>query len=209
MSRLDDVRHLLSTGRASPYDIDTDGYSVLHYAVNHNAYAICKLLVQSGADPLQKDCNGLSPASSAFQFAIRDSSCDMATALSTGLFPAIDESLQFTRLHKIVCRLSPGSLGEQLQLDDTDIDVQDDLGRTPLSWAATLGDAEALALLREAGANIMIADRRGRQPIHCADAFGSFKMMGRFWKLALTLMQAILLAEHFFISSRTGQRKRC
>jgi len=129
---MDRVKRAFSTGTASLYDIDVDGYSVLHQAVNSCFYVICETLAQLGASPLVKDYRGMSAAHAAFQIATFDTEDEFSTACSTWIFSTFDESLGFTRFHKIVCHLGPGSLDEQLQLDDADVDVQDIYGRTAL-----------------------------------------------------------------------------
>ena len=46
------------------------------------------------------------------------------------------------------------------------VDSRGDDGQSPLHWMATLGDAVAIRLLVEAGANINAVDNKGNTPLH-------------------------------------------
>lgn len=68
------------------------------------------------------------------------------------------EQIGFPTLHSIVLGLEDGSLEEEILKPDTDIDAQDRLGYTALSWAAQRNDNNALRLLLQHRANPNIKD---------------------------------------------------
>jgi ankyrin repeat protein len=60
-----------------------------------------------------------------------------------------------------------------------EIDVADDAGRTPLSWAAGSGADDQVAYLLNRGANPATTDRLGRRPLHFAVFSGDEKVVRR------------------------------
>lgn len=94
------------------------------------------------------------------------------------LFPLSDGGLderQFSRLHKIVLGMLPNSLKEDLEISTSSINEGDNLGRTPLFWAASRGDIEAVSLLLEYGADPKISGNTG--PLHAAGGGGHSEIL--------------------------------
>jgi ankyrin repeat protein len=58
------------------------------------------------------------------------------------------------------------------------IDATDSLGVTPLAWAASLGEEDAVEMLMERGADVDSADHRGSTPLHKAAARGHEGVVG-------------------------------
>ena len=81
------------------------------------------------------------------------------------------ETYGFTDLHIAVLRLEPSSISTD-QITQTTrklIDQQDFIGRTALSWAAELGDADQIRRLLTRGADPNVVDLSGTTPFqHCA-----------------------------------------
>ena len=59
----------------------------------------------------------------------------------------------FSDLHKLILNIRPGNLEEELRKSTAALDAVDFTGRSPLSWAAKRGEAEAVRLLLEYGAD--------------------------------------------------------
>jgi ankyrin repeat protein len=79
------------------------------------------------------------------------------------LFPqdkgGLDER-QFTRLHKCVLALIGTKIDQELEISTALINVQDNVGRTPLFWAARRGDSNALKVLLEHGADPLLSSEK-------------------------------------------------
>jgi len=74
----------------------------------------------------------------------------------------------FSDLHKIVLRIRPGNVQQELQSSINVLDTVDSTRRSPLSWAAQRGEAEAVRVLLEYGANPNNEDKTNRTPLHYA-----------------------------------------
>lgn len=75
---------------------------------------------------------------------------------------------KFSDLHKIIIRIRPGNIHEELQRSTADIDTVDSTGRSPLSWAAQRGEAEVVRVLLEHGADPNNNDITKMTPLHYA-----------------------------------------
>lgn len=84
-------------------------------------------------------------------------------ALSGGIDWA-DEH-EFTTMHRIVTGLSSKDLETELQLHPEDIDKQDSLGRSPISWAAARGNEGHITSLLAYGADPNILDVQLSGPV--------------------------------------------
>ena len=80
------------------------------------------------------------------------------------------EARQFTVLHRIVLNLlpAPRDLTQELSNSTRIIDVADSEGRTPLSWAAEVGNVQAVETLLEYGASTSTKSVIGMTPLHFA-----------------------------------------
>ena len=76
----------------------------------------------------------------------------------------IDEE-GYTQLHRVILGLSMARLDEAIAMQPGSINALDALGRTPLMWAASRGEEDAVALLLEAGANPDVFDVYGNGAI--------------------------------------------
>ena len=75
---------------------------------------------------------------------------------------------RFTDLHKIVVNIRHGTIREELQRSTGALDIVDITRRSPLSWAAQKGDAEAVRVLLEYGADPNNSDNTNMAPLHYA-----------------------------------------
>ena len=74
----------------------------------------------------------------------------------------------FTDLHKIILDVRHGNIHLELQRSTATLDVVDSTGRSPLSWAAQRGKAEAVRALLEYGADPNNNDVTNMTPLHWA-----------------------------------------
>ncbi|KAH0565748.1 hypothetical protein GP486_000845 [Trichoglossum hirsutum] len=78
------------------------------------------------------------------------------------------ETQQYSTIHKIVLGLSKLDLNSQLEDSTFAIDTPDLVGRTPLWWASTRGDEEAVRILLAYGASLEIKSRHSPGVLHVA-----------------------------------------
>ncbi|KAK0652667.1 hypothetical protein B0T16DRAFT_443837 [Cercophora newfieldiana] len=175
---LEGIRALFTTRVAFPNDVDFDfGQTALHYAIDSGQYAVCRFLLDAGADPTIESDYGASPVQQATSIVLSQNTLAGAAGKSDGgmldLFPGSEhfESWEFSRLHRIVLGLEPGGdlTREILSCSSPSmLDELDSRGRTPLYWAALRGDENAVKQLLLGGANPRIADSLGVTPLHVA-----------------------------------------
>jgi ankyrin repeat protein len=100
----------------------------------------------------------------------------MAETLS-GLF--LDQGYMdnrgFTPLHKIASGIVNHDLDQYLTLTDVEIDSQDTMGHTPISYAAWKGNWIHVEVLLRHGANPTIPDTIDRTPLHLASESGDVR----------------------------------
>ncbi|KAF2966704.1 hypothetical protein GQX73_g6874 [Xylaria multiplex] len=166
---IDGLKGLFKRGLASPRDVsDTRGYSLLQWALYANQFETVRFLALQGADPdyRPKATTDLSPRTKANDLLLQGVSKtieDALVSLSGGSDWADEQD--FTTLHRIVTGLSSKNLETELQEHPEDIDKQDGLGRSAISWAAARGNEEHIVLLLSYGANPNILDNSLSGPV--------------------------------------------
>ncbi len=90
------------------------------------------------------------------------------------------EELGFTRLHKLLLGIIPGSVQSELQFSQAVLNSSDSKGATALLWAVQLKNIDATRQLLDAGAVPNLADNMGSTPLHYA------------WALPFELYDALL-----------------
>jgi ankyrin repeat protein len=93
------------------------------------------------------------------------------------LFPVDEGGLderQFTRIHKCVLGIIGSSLLDELNISTSNINDQDNTGRTPLFWACSRGDEISVRLLLQFGAKQISSGKIGAKdsPLHAASQAG-------------------------------------
>ncbi|KAI0156939.1 ankyrin repeat-containing domain protein [Xylariaceae sp. FL1272] len=166
---IEGLKGLFTKGLASPRDVsETRGYSLLRWALYANQFETVKFLTLQGADPdyRPKATTDLSPRTKANDLLLQGVSKTVENALMalSGGSDWADEQ-EFTTLHKIVTGLSLRDLETELQEHPEDIDKQDALGRSAISWAAARGNEEHVTLLLTYGANPNILDNSLSGPV--------------------------------------------
>jgi ankyrin repeat protein len=170
-------------GKASPFDIDLDGAFLLNSALRYDKYQMCQYLVSKGADLYQEDQSGFSSYHVAWDMVLSEPKTTSRNNFIIDLFlqeGGLDER-QFNRIHKIVLELIGTPLEADLGTSTAPIDEPDNLGRTPLFWAAIRGDDHRVRLLLEHGASPHIRATKGnakaKTPLHAAARSGNHKCL--------------------------------
>ncbi len=173
------VQKLYSSGTASPWDVNTLGGSLLHYATDHEHWDLCHFLVREGVTTETEDDFTNSPVSIVWQKILSRTLTGDESSRMAGLFSDTDylETRQFTILHKIVLDLIPRTLESELEFSTKDLDSVDSSGRTCASWAAARGDSETMGTLLRYGANVNICDGQGASPLHHATSVACINLL--------------------------------
>lgn len=138
-----------------------------------------QFLLQEGADLFQEGPSGVTPPG--FMMALEKLYTDPnmprseRTVLEEMLpLDTIIEMAGLSPLHKVVLGIRCLDLGELLRLDVCPVDQMDYSGRTSLQWAAAKGDAAAISMLLEAGAQLEYKTRlRSESPLLIACRTGA------------------------------------
>jgi ankyrin repeat protein len=178
------LKLLFDAGKASPFDVDPDGTFLLNSALRYDKYQMCQYLVSKGADLYQEDQSGFSPYHIAWDMVLSEPKNTPRNNFIISLFPQEEGGLderQFNRIHKIVLELIGTPLEAELGISTASIDEPDNLGRTPLFWAASRGDDHRVRLLLEHGASPQIRATKGnakaKTPLHAAARSGNHECL--------------------------------
>eukprot|EP00063_Salmo_salar_P071140 XP_014045975.1 PREDICTED: transient receptor potential cation channel subfamily A member 1-like isoform X3 [Salmo salar] len=150
--------------------------SPLHYAASHGHISTIQLIVQlTGPDELSaSDEEGNTSLHWAVQRTQRES---CACLLDLGANPNILNLSLMSPLHMAVS-LGHNTLIELLlSHSNTDVNLEGDLGNTPVMLACCVDNHEALHLLFKYGARLCQQNKLGHYPIHAAAFAGAKKSM--------------------------------
>ncbi|RSL89936.1 hypothetical protein CEP51_000961 [Fusarium floridanum] len=172
------VRRILETNRAALLDVTSDGRTVLMAALRgpspwEKALETIKLLLQAGADPDQEDDNGNTMRIKVAK-EIMKSPDRYKSAQLQEIFPMYKSAdiLESTFLHKIIVGQCHVDITTLLQSRSPDIlaqiDEPDIVGETPLMYAVQLGHTDQVKALIDAGADVNIKRKNGRQALNGA-----------------------------------------
>eukprot|EP00041_Stephanoeca_diplocostata_P030942 m.949363 g.949363 ORF g.949363 m.949363 type:complete len:1074 (-) comp23852_c0_seq1:2306-5527(-) len=149
---------------------DVDGLSALMFAMHHGQARHAMILIQLGADTLEKDAQGKLPLHWAADLGdleltrclleVNDTVDDIVELDAEGTAPL---HLSVARGHievvKLMVDMRPSS----------DFNVRDNTGRTPLHWAAASGYVDIVSLLCEVDSvDVNISDNYGATACHYA-----------------------------------------
>ncbi|XP_026998616.2 transient receptor potential cation channel subfamily A member 1a isoform X2 [Tachysurus fulvidraco] len=155
---------------------DDGGASPLHYASSKGHIRVINLIVQiAGSQELDiVDDDGNTPLHWAVQ---QDQLGSCSLLLSLGANPNILNKAALSPLHLAVSLRHNHIVEQLLTHSETDVNLEGDLGNTPLILAASLDNHEALLMLQKNGARLCCQNKLGLFPIHAAAFAGAKRSM--------------------------------
>lgn len=164
------MQKLFETKKLSAKYTDEEGITPLHWAAINNRYAMCKFLLDSGADVNAK--GGESVATPAMWAAQRCHYYIVNLLLQHGADPLLTDAQGYTILH--LATIDGNAFLVVLLLhQEIPVDIADPQGHTGLMWAAYKGYPACVDLFLRWGANVNVADDGGLTPLHWALVRGS------------------------------------
>ncbi|OJD13323.1 hypothetical protein AJ78_06214 [Emergomyces pasteurianus Ep9510] len=173
LSRLGEIgaiQKLFESGKFDARYTDEEGITPLHWAAINNQYALCKFLLNSGADVNAK--GGESVATAAMWAAQRCHYYIVNLLLQHGADPLLTDIQGYNILH--LATIDGNAFLIVLLLhQEIPVDVPDPQGHTGLMWAAYKGFPACVDLFLRWGANVNAVDDGGLSPLHWALVKGS------------------------------------
>ncbi|KAJ5234523.1 uncharacterized protein N7469_003691 [Penicillium citrinum] len=164
------MQNLFATKNLTANHRDAEGITPLHWAAINNQYAMCKFLLDSGADVNAK--GGESVATPAMWAAQRCHYYIVNLLLSYGADPLLTDVQGYNILHLATIDGNAFLLVLLLH-QEIPVDVVDQQGHTGLMWAAYKGYPTCVDLFLRWGANANAVDEGGLTPLHWALVKGS------------------------------------
>ncbi|XP_017351760.1 transient receptor potential cation channel subfamily A member 1a [Ictalurus punctatus] len=155
---------------------DGGGAAPLHYASSKGHIRVINLIVRiAGSQELDvADDEGNTPLHWAVQ---QDQSGSCSALLSLGANPNILNKASLSPLHLAVSLRHNHIVEQLLTHSGTDVNLEDDLGNSPLLLAASVDNHEALLILHKNGARLCCQNKLGHFPIHAAAFSGAKRSM--------------------------------
>ncbi len=156
---------LLVTRGANVNLTPKDDWPFLHYVAWNDDRELVELLLAHGARLNVKDENGMTE----FRIAISRGHRDLAEFL-------VSKGVEAPAFHLAACLGDLGSVKRYLE-KGTNVDTKDELGWTPLYWAASTAQEEVAEFLISKGADIDVRTNNNRTPLHQAARSGAAKLV--------------------------------
>ncbi|KAL9116136.1 MAG: hypothetical protein Q9227_000505 [Pyrenula ochraceoflavens] len=161
------IKGLLERRKAHVHNVNSRGLTPLHCALWGGHMDAIKVLLAAGADPLFEDDEGLPAISWAVKWLYghhaRSKICErLGDMLPWSKF--FDE-YGFSYLHRIAIGHLPVDIEEALPAHRLQMNLKDEIGRTPLHYAALRGNATAIKALLEGGADVDAKSCKGDTPL--------------------------------------------
>jgi len=173
LARTGDVAAMQALFDDEEYDAtytDDEGITPLHWAAINNQYAMCKFLLDEGAEINQK--GGDSVATPLQWAAQRSNYYTVDLLLQRGADPLITDSQGYNTLH--ISTFNGNVLLLVLLLHQgIPVDVADAFGHTALMWAAYKGFPQCVDLFLRWGASVHETDEQGFTALHWGLVKGS------------------------------------
>ena len=164
---------LADDGRASPHDLQDQGFTLLHVAAWSNCVAVLELLLAKGLDVNVRALGGATPLQVATAAANAEAEAVLLAAGAVHM-PNLDPK---TVLHDVTL-VGRGGACVQLSTAGNEPDVH---GFTPLRWAALCGHASVVRelLLKDTGAHEadLATPIQGMTPLMLASAAGHVEVV--------------------------------
>ncbi|KAL3442146.1 hypothetical protein BJX65DRAFT_287428 [Aspergillus insuetus] len=164
------MQKMFDEKKFTPNHTDEEGITPLHWAAINNQYAMCKFLIESGADVNAK--GGESVATPAMWAAQRCNYYIVHLLLQNGADPLLTDVQGYNILHLATIDGNAFLLVLLLH-QEIPVDVLDQQGHTGLMWAAYKGYPACVDLFLRWGANPNAVDDGGLAPLHWALVKGS------------------------------------
>ncbi|KAK0368554.1 hypothetical protein CLIM01_14088 [Colletotrichum limetticola] len=173
VARVGDVPAMEKLFESGEYDAtftDDEGITPLHWAAINNQYAMCKFLIDNGAEINKK--GGESIATPLQWAAQRCHYYTVNLLLQHGADPLITDAQGYNTLH--ISTFNGNTLLLVLLLHQgIPVDVLDSYGHTALMWSAYKGFPQCVDLFLRWGASIHTTDEQGFTALHWALVKGS------------------------------------
>ncbi|KAM7183213.1 putative palmitoyltransferase [Naviculisporaceae sp. PSN 640] len=173
MARIGDIAGMEKLFESADYDAtytDEEGITPLHWAAINNQYAMCKFLIERGAEINKK--GGESVATPLQWAAQRCHYYTVHLLLQHGADPLITDSQGYNTLH-ISTFNGNVFLITLLLHQGIPVDVEDAYGHTGLMWSAYKGFPACVDLFLRWGASVHAKDEQGFTALHWALVKGS------------------------------------
>jgi hypothetical protein len=168
LARIGDVAAMEKLFESGDYDAtysDDEGITPLHWAAINNQYAMCKFLIEHGAEINRK--GGESVATPLQWAAQRCHYYTLNLLLQHGADPLITDAQGYNTLH--ISTFSGNVLLIVLLLHQgIPVDVPDSYGHTALMWSAYKGFPQCVDVFLRWGASVHATDEQGFTPLHWA-----------------------------------------
>ncbi|EED21786.1 palmitoyltransferase SidR [Talaromyces stipitatus ATCC 10500] len=165
------MQKLFDTKKFNAKYKDEEGITPLHWAAINNQYAMCRFLLDSGADVNAK--GGESVATPAMWAAQRCHYYIVDLLLQRGADPLLTDVQGYNILHLATID-GNAYLVFLLLHQGIPVDIPDPQGHTGLMWAAYKGLPVCVDLFLRWGANVNAVDEGGLAPLHWALVKGSY-----------------------------------
>ncbi|KIW48244.1 uncharacterized protein PV06_00851 [Exophiala oligosperma] len=167
---LEFIQKMIQSGKYTASYKDEEGITPLHWAAINNQYAVCKYLLEQGADVNAK--GGESNATAVMWASQRCHFYIVNLLLQNGADPLLTDGQGYNILH--LATIDGNALLMILLLhQNIPVDIPDPQGHTSLMWAGYKGWPACVDLLLRWGANVNARDDNGYTPIHWALVKGS------------------------------------
>ena len=164
------IREVIESGQASATDRSNDGITPLHLAAITGRVPVCAYLIEKGAEV---DASGGTLPATPLQWAARKGLVEIIDLLiHHGANLRLVDPQDFSCLHSVTHSSNHWALLYILCQPDIAVDERDNMGLTPLHWAARQGDKLSVEVLLKFGANPNAVDPKGFTALHWAACGG-------------------------------------
>ncbi|KAI9773558.1 MAG: palmitoyltransferase akr1 [Geoglossum simile] len=165
MGELGAIQRLIDSGDCTVDFMDEEGITPLHWAAINSQYAVCRYLVEAGADVNAK--GGESISTPAMWAAQKGHYYIVNLLLQNGADPLLADVQGYNVLHLATF---DGDVFLLILLlhNNISVDIPDPHGHTALMWAAYKGHPACVDLFLRWGANVYATDETGFTALHWA-----------------------------------------